>query len=35
MKAKWLLLYLKYRRYVIPAIVVLALLVAAYFFWRR
>jgi hypothetical protein len=35
MKAKWVLLYFKYRRYVIPAIVVLVVLAAAYMFWPR
>ncbi len=35
MKLKWLLLYLKYRRYIVPALVVLAILVAAYFFRFR
>ncbi len=33
MKAKWVMLYLKYRRYLIPAAVVLVLLVAAYLLW--
>jgi hypothetical protein len=35
MKAKWVLLYLKYRRHLIPAAAVLVLLVAAYFLWYR
>jgi len=35
MKAKWAMLYLKYRRYLIPAAVVLVLVVAAYFIWGR
>jgi hypothetical protein len=35
MKAKWAILYLKYRRYLIPAAVVVVLLVVAYFVWGR
>ncbi len=35
MKAKWALLYLKYRRYLAPAVVVFALLAAAYWYWHR
>ena len=37
MKAKWIILYLKYRRYLVPAIDVLIvlLLVVAYFRWGR
>ncbi len=33
MKAKWVMLYLKYRRYLIPAAVLFVLLVAAYLIW--
>jgi hypothetical protein len=35
MKLKWLILYMKYRRYLVPAAVVLAVLVGAYLVWRR
>jgi hypothetical protein len=35
MKLRWMLLYLKYRRYLIPAAVVLVLLIGAYFLWPR
>jgi hypothetical protein len=35
MKLKWIMLYLKYRRYIIPALVALAALVAIYFLFLR
>jgi hypothetical protein len=35
MKLKLMLLYMKYRRYLIPAAVVLVLLIAAFAFWPR
>jgi hypothetical protein len=35
MKAKWAILYLKYRRYLIPAAVLVGVLVAVYFIWGR
>jgi hypothetical protein len=34
MKLKWFLLYMKYRRYIIPALVVLGVLVALILYWR-
>lgn len=35
MKLKWVMLYLKYRRYMMPAVGVIVLLALAYFIWRR
>jgi hypothetical protein len=35
MKAKWVILYLKYRRYLFPAAVAVVLLGAVYFLWGR
>jgi hypothetical protein len=35
MKAKWALLYFKYRRYLVSAAVVLVVLVVAYVVWLR
>jgi hypothetical protein len=35
MKAKWALLYLKYRRYVVPAGVLLVIAFAVYLIWLR
>ena len=35
MKLKWILLYLKYRRYIIPALVILAVVIAVYFLYPR
>ncbi len=35
MKLKWLILYLKYRRYVVPGIGVLAAAVAVYYLFLR
>jgi hypothetical protein len=35
MKAKWSLMYLKYRRYLVPAAVLLVLLVVVYLVWLR
>jgi hypothetical protein len=35
MKLKWILLYLKYRRYIIPGLVLLAVVVAVYIYVTR
>jgi hypothetical protein len=35
MKLKWVLLYVKYRRYLLPAAVVMAVLLGAYLIWLR
>ncbi len=35
MKLKWLILYLKYRRYILPGLAVLAVVVAVYFLFIR
>jgi hypothetical protein len=35
MKARWVLLYLKYWRYLVPAAVVVLVLIGAFFLWRR
>jgi hypothetical protein len=35
MKLKWIILYLKYRRYIVPAIVVLVGVVVVYFLFLR
>ncbi len=35
MKLKWLMLYLKYRRYIVPGLVALAVVLAAYFLVLR
>jgi hypothetical protein len=34
-RAKWVLLYLKYRRYLIPAAVLIVLLLVVYLVWLR
>ena len=35
MKLKWLILYLKYRRYIVPAVAVTVCAVAVYFLFLR
>jgi hypothetical protein len=35
MKAKWALMYVKYRRYLVPVAVLLVLLVVVYLVWLR
>ena len=35
MKLKWIILYLKYRRYIIPAVVVLVVAALLYYFRFR
>jgi hypothetical protein len=35
MKLKWVILYLKYRRYIVPGVVVLVGVVAVYFLFLR
>lgn len=35
MKLKWIFLYLKYRRYVVPGLVVVAGVMAVYFLFLR
>jgi len=35
MKLKWILLYLKYRRYIVPGLTVLVCAIAVYFLFLR
>jgi hypothetical protein len=35
MKLKWLILYLKYRRYIVPGLAVAACAIAVYFLFLR
>jgi hypothetical protein len=35
MKLKWIILYLKYRRYIVPALVVIGVAIAVYFLFLR